>query len=721
MADANFNIPPMMNPELDKLPGAPAVRRRFNANPDNASEFFPEDLIQIPLPTGNASTMIDPSRSYLRFDIVNNYSGALTTLPTDAAAFDIYLGSCPPGLVQGVGALFWLDPSIGALNLLREFRVYDSGVPIEEMINYDNINTVIHETEFGDAIEKGLALQMWGAGGDYNPNFGGSGLGSTLNFKTRRQAPYPLNDDEDIRYTHIYKPLQKDKIGTDIGTGAESDWNALTITTQPPQLPFFSTPTSQLNISDTLYTSDEDGEIGYNCVTGGRVTQPYWERNLCVPSKADIDSWKLGSQLTGTYLTGTALQTLQMADKANSANYVTVCVPITSGIIGIQATKYLPSMLIASQSFKLDIKLGDLYGSIGTPLNLTPSLFYGYNSEGRLQIRNMHHATWGATLKQNLDTSNWSLKNVSFVGEEIILTPELTDNLFSTAARHPIRWTSISYRDYQITDQFTSGEDINNKIIPSNLQSVSKLMHTWRLSNTLTSLFYRRNFRVNPSITSWQYQFGAELYPQRALQQDNIPDMYVHPYAQGHSSESAIEFNKMQHKMTGQRTNNVKGFSDNTSWNANLSSRQFQALAPIFPTNENRQAPIFPLNTTDTLFELDTYNTTTQFQLVADFSRQSLLGSYVLGWDLDVFGGIRGDTRDGRSFQNDQINVQYTSGIGSLGKDTTLQIKSQLNTNGSDILAQSPSYANTTCNHNIIAQYDMVITINPEGTMEVAF
>ena len=70
---SNYTIPDELNPALDKLPGAPAVRRRFSASPSNGSEFTGSSTIQIYLPTGAASTVIDPGRSYLRFEIHNEF------------------------------------------------------------------------------------------------------------------------------------------------------------------------------------------------------------------------------------------------------------------------------------------------------------------------------------------------------------------------------------------------------------------------------------------------------------------------------------------------------------------------------------------------------------------------------------------------------------------------------------------------------------------------
>ena len=44
---SNYTIPDELNPALDKLPGAPAVRRRFSASTSNGSSFQENSTIKI--------------------------------------------------------------------------------------------------------------------------------------------------------------------------------------------------------------------------------------------------------------------------------------------------------------------------------------------------------------------------------------------------------------------------------------------------------------------------------------------------------------------------------------------------------------------------------------------------------------------------------------------------------------------------------------------------
>jgi len=689
---SEYGVPVEMNPGIDILPGAPAVRRRFEAVPYNGSAFNPDDTVQIYLPTGGASTFIDPHRSYLRMDIVNKNGSSIGS--TELGDFTFTL---PPGLNNsaGSGGAFWLDPSIGAQNFIRELRTYQSGLPLEEITDYDNLATVIAETEFGDAINSGLALQMWGAGGCYKPHFGSSSFDGN---NPSRMAPpfirrgldantftecttaehtgtgtYPNAEDganntlsqryfDDIVRNHQHmgdvfikflKPSKasnsrfdaaEEGYGTSInGSGyyhsihgrdgytnhvstlladgpdtsatdtAEDDYvvvkgimcinngrrmipgsltdlNNTTLegagTQQDPYTATFPTALDVSHDVQRIYNNhvcnlvvpsfmpywhgmikgDNAGDelaVGFsniqnasglyysgieaNGFLGGMTSSPpFWKRAVCVPDSSLSSALSTSrTAVASDYSNGNLNMvgvTYQRDDSA-ATNRVTVCIPIISGIIGIEATKYFPSMLLASQSFYLELKLADYFGAIGNVLNTNMVIAYGKMDNNNIYTSRSSFATdqnkWlggpddsnsypessmddgtfskpAYSLNNGLDYSDvnpqngaprlfvqgqdlisssssftqqasWQIQNIAFVGEEIIATPELTNELFSIASRQPIRWTTSSYRNYSQYLTCTSAQDNFDVVLPCTLQSVQRLYHTFRMKEPSAS------------------------------------------------------------------------------------------------------------------------------------------------------------------------------------------------------------------------------------------
>lgn len=932
---SEYGVPVEMNPGIDILPGAPAVRRRFEAVPYNGSAFNPEDTVQIYLPTGGASTFIDPHRSYLRMDVVNQTGDIGSDL--SSSTFTL-----PPGLnsTKGSGACLWLDPSIGAQNFIRELRTYQSGLPLEEITDYDNLATVLAETEFGDAINSGLALQMWGAGGCYRPHFGSSTFSGmnltretppwTSQTLTSNMAPsssdfpysgetYP-NGDANARDTlsraqfdsivdgkgylgdvfikflkmpysaattdaaggmnedgwvdgssasnnlsvyhslqgndgytnHVSKllsdgPLTGRAPTTDgdyeivkgivcltngrrnrssgstaiTGTGIFGDAvtavdypnpqdgaydihrilnNHICNTQVPSVLPYWYGPTytsqntlcpgrAQMPDASMLYYAGVES-MGF--LGGMTSSQPFWKRAVSIPN-ATLAAQLNSSQaaITGDYGNGNTKSggQAQLESDSGVSNRVTVCIPIISGIVGIEATKYFPSMLLASQSFYIELRLADYMGAIGNALNSNCVMAYGsldnnniYNSNGSLNhwlggpdsdskypeaalqrpgfsLSNGYDYSAGINPQGGLDRlyvegaslltssnfaqqSSWQLQNIAFVGEEIIATPELTNELFSIASRQPIRWTTTSYRNYSQYLTCTSGQDNFDLVLPCTLQSVQRLYHTFRMKDTLSNPLYRRNFRVNPAILSWQYRIGAEVFPQQPHRGHELPDMYEHAHFGLHSAESAVELLKSLHLTTGQGTNFVNGFSDADSWNATLEGHQIM-MKPVFRHDDTlakaqlrSAAAKFPMSSS----YMNTYGDGLNGDgFVPDFSNGNMLGSFLLGFDFNVYGGPSGTSRCGRSFQSDQVNMIFSLGSSKKGIRTDGIFRppfiqsnepnvyddatsvDQIVTNTMANWPLSATYENTVLLMNTIAKHDMVCTIMPEGTFQVAY
>lgn len=890
---SEYGVPVEMNPGIDILPGAPAVRRRFEAVPYNGSTFVPEDTVQIYLPTGGASTFIDPHRSYLRFDIENN-SGMTGVDLSD------FVYTLPPGLnAENSGAMFWLDPSIGAQNFIRELRIYQAGLPIEEITDYDNIATVLAETEFGDAINSGLALQMWGAGGCYKVNYGSASFGGMMttlrspnivkrafNDQLRTTDTTQLDGSTDAFDTYadgafnnivstgeymgdvfikFLKPTNNagtaidDTYGLDgytnevrlmiddtnnatnalsgtnfyvakgICTLADprnkhagsnyttentvyadhSHWNKIVghnpiFTEQHSHSPYwqgmFGVQASNgvgIYPTQAYFPSNSYKNLAWGTATsgftGGQTTKPFWERAVAIPSSSLSTNLVAGHVAGKTTGIGQPSEDGYLQPDDGALNSIRVCIPIISGVVGYEATKYFPSMLLASQSFYIELKLADYFGAIGNALNANAVLAGAHYDNGHLyQTHNGHNEdlstnpvgtdtrpyalskpyfTTGEDIEQVeegnygypanvmyqagnkfFDSASWSssaswrLKNIAFVGEEIISTPELTNELFSVSSRQPIRWTTTSYRNYSQYLTCTSNSDSFDLVLPTTLQSVQRLTHTFRMKDTLSNPMYRRNFRVNPAVSSFQYRIGAEVFPQQPHTGQKLSSMHDHPFLSGKSSESAVELLKSLHLTTGQGTNFVDGFSDNTSWNASLDGHQVM-MKPLFL--ESDTATIWQDKSVKATFPLgSSYSGTDDlaqpYRFFPDYGNGNMLGSYLLAFDFNVYGGASGTSRCGRSFQSDQVNMIFTLDKSKRGirndangiyrppffTSTVPNQVDMVTVGGTEDLVVgcsmadypiTPVYKNTELLMNTIAKYDMVLTILPEGTMQPAY
>ena len=117
-----------------------------------------------------------------------------------------------------------------------------------------------------------------------------------------------------------------------------------------------------------------------------------------------------------------------------------------------------------------------------------------------------------------------------------------------------------------------------------------------------------------------------------------------------------------------------------------------------------------------------------------------MLGSYLLGFDFNVYGGPSGTSRCGRSFQSDQVNMIFSLGSSKGGIRTDGIFRTPFvqeaavsetynNATTSTQIVQTPqsgwslsaTYEDTVLLMNTIAKCDMVITVMPEGTMKVAY
>jgi len=215
-----------------------------------------------------------------------------------------------------------------------------------------------------------------------------------------------------------------------------------------------------------------------------------------------------------------------------------------------------------------------------------------------------------------------------------------------------------------------------------------------------------------------------------------LPDMYDHPQFGARSAETAVELLKSLHMTTGQGTNFVEGFADADSWNATLESQQFM-LKPVFNTTDT--IDVAKAKSSAAKFPLSSSFVNSGYNFAPDLSTGSMLGSYLLAFDFNVYGGPSGTSRCGRSFQSDQVNMIFSLGSSKKAirtdgmfrtpfiQENNFDLQDDANSSNQIVgISQaewqlSPTYENTVLLMNTIAKHDMVCTVMPEGTMQVAY
>jgi len=106
-------IPPNVNLAKTTPEAVPAYTRRFKSIATNQQTFTQQSYVNITLDTSTAGSFVDPLQSYLKFDLQLN-----NTNP--------FIDYCSFG-------------SAGAAAVIEEFRIFNQGTPVEEILYYNNL------------------------------------------------------------------------------------------------------------------------------------------------------------------------------------------------------------------------------------------------------------------------------------------------------------------------------------------------------------------------------------------------------------------------------------------------------------------------------------------------------------------------------------------------------------------------------------------------------
>ncbi len=217
---------------------------------------------------------------------------------------------------------------------------------------------------------------------------------------------------------------------------------------------------------------------------GSNLLEQIGEYNALYHLLTDMQESLESMQYSGSILSGCSALSLRTgaAIAQGGANYVYVCVPVLSGIIGPLQSKYLPTGSMTGGDLRLELTLASLAGgALGTT------------------------------------TPNWSITDVSLQLEYVEVSSEVDRMIQASNPRYVISFESFA----NYTNTIASTETQVNKLIPARFSSLKTLYTMFRNSADLTATAKRSvSGRVNPGITNWYYQVSGENIPATPVKED---------------------------------------------------------------------------------------------------------------------------------------------------------------------------------------------------------
>ena len=255
-------------------------------------------------------------------------------------------------------------------------------------------------------------------------------------------------------------------------------------------------------IDTSLTQSDKAGLstlIGTNATTTAINTQATYAQNNPVNF----------TQVPGDR-SGLSIPTVSTASGINSAVPVTFCLPMLSGVIGVNASKMLPT------------------GLLNAPIRI--ELFLSQNDDA------MYYGTSAAGLQ-------WQLVNVEFCACYV----EISDDSIEQAFNGPAYISTQTYRHAStFLPSATSGEFTS--LIPFRCASLNSIYARFRNLSTTTqgsnsTAGYRKGSSINPNISSFYYRIGNSVLP-------NKPVFLLNGSLTGNGAEAYAELLKSFHSLS---------------------------------------------------------------------------------------------------------------------------------------------------------------------------
>jgi len=509
----------------------------------------------------------------------------------------------------------------------------------------------------------------------------------------------------DARYTYmkftVEVEFEKTPIAVGPGISIESSWrwpasggNSLFERLEVYQ---GGTPIEQIshyNIIAKKYFQQEAGSIGL----------PSWYPGFFLNNKSGTN-YRQGTaptteyeQATGAHRVFTAqTQTVDdvPADYRLSKTF-TFCVPILSGLVGLWSEKYLPLMLLGVSSLFLNFKLTDLQTFL-EPIwsSTTDDREHPWGAPGGSATTSIGMDVYPTTFQNTLIAGNnmvsngenkgfpnkFTMTNVELVCTQILLLPSVTQLVYANANQNSISWTTTSKRDYPQIMAGTAGgwgkpidpsgaDTVSyDLIIPCRLQSVRNfdIIMSYIGNVAFASAHgaetnwwhpWDHSCFLNPIYTSLQYKKGSDFFPQRPMTQSQSGTL---AWPIGCGAEFTSE--QMISDASWEPYNEKSGFGF-------IKDQRWVASGP---------SPFF-----------------------------KQLGTYSVSQDCRTFRGVDASTRSGISFEKEQFNVAFS-------------IVPQGGNVGATAVDASNPMAMNYFRFHFIPTYDMMVTITPTGSMEVAF
>jgi len=208
---------------------------------------------------------------------------------------------------------------------------------------------------------------------------------------------------------------------------------------------------------------------------------------------------------------------LMTATSVSSATPYTFCLPLLSGVIGINSSKCIP------------------VGALNSPLRLEFTL--AANDDA------IYYGTAGAG-------ANWQISNVEFDVCYIELYDDILDAQFQPGVPQYIS-TSTYRQASTYLPSSTSGEFTT--LLPFRCASLTSLYARFRNFSTATqganaTAAYRRSSSINPSLSSFYFRIGSSIYPNKMIYLNNGTTV-------GNGSEAFTELMKSFHALSSTLNN----------------------------------------------------------------------------------------------------------------------------------------------------------------------
>ena len=558
-------IPPEVNLASTKPAATPAYVRRFSNISSNGQTFSDGSNIRINIDTSTPGAWIDHLSAYLEFDFTvtpnttyyysyhaNRYvafnggipcqnNSASATVTGTALDYN-YPNSMSDYDLMSENASYFRLGRAGAHHFIDEFRIYVQGVPIEEILQYHALAQLMHDIHGVRSMIDQTCQSRYLANG------------------------FPRQNTPVREGLKVLKQLQLYDNYTGFPGTRYSYYNIRQAATTQANTGF-----GNLTVTGSLIPVEASGYSSYTITTTGTNSAPVYAAESAdadlpnggnTTANSQAGDTLLDSQfgVPNSYLECSKVQELRVGKSYR------VQLPLMSGVLGTIAEKMFPSLLVASGTMYLDMKMASgtnaimaayttaMGSSVDDTVNF-PSATYQFptNIIGTTTGSGLHNPTTFAVPNSTTITkvdnntgvttntnAGWfdnpmsiTYKNVSFVAKQVILQDAVTSAIVQRASQGDISIHTTSYRSYS-TDvpsattlytpsSTTQSTYTSSLLVPAKIASANALYVIFRDSAVFNKQRYdsqgRSAIGIQPLAdgASVQLRIGNELIPQTPI------------------------------------------------------------------------------------------------------------------------------------------------------------------------------------------------------------